>query len=52
MIIPDATFSNLTLSPSESAKECLFIKVGDTHKPVLIKNTAGNWIINPEIRSA
>jgi len=49
MIIPDAKYSNLTISPNSSAKECLFIKVGDTTKPVLVKEN-GNWTINPELK--
>lgn len=51
MILPDAKYSNLTISPNSSATECIFIKVGDTTKPVL-KKIDGQWTINPELKSS
>lgn len=49
MILPDAKYSNLTISPSPSATECLFIKVNGVSKPVLVKNNDGNWTVNSEL---
>lgn len=49
MILPDAKYSNLTLTPNPSATECLFIKVGNETKPVL-KKIDGQWTINPDLK--
>lgn len=51
MILPDAKYSNLTISPSSSATECLFIKVGNETKPVL-KKINGQWQVNPDLKAA
>ena len=51
MILPDAKYSNLTISPDSSATECLFIKVNGESKPVL-KKINGTWQINPEFKGA
>jgi hypothetical protein len=49
MILPDAKFSNMTISPNATATECLFIKVNGESKPVL-KKIDGNWQINPDLK--
>ena len=51
LILPDAKYSNLTIAPQASATECLFIKNGDKHVPVLIRDTPLTaWKINPELK--
>lgn len=49
MIIPDAKYSNLTISPNSLATECLFIKVNGVSTPVL-KKVDGTWQINPALK--
>jgi len=51
LVLPDAKYSNLTIAPQESALECIFIKDGDKHVPVLIRDTpATPWKINPDLK--
>ena len=47
IILPSTRLSNITISPTADAKECLFIKQPNgSFVPVLIKDNSGNWKIN------